>query len=220
LLFEMELAGRIGNDEAQDALAAFLEGGPGVGDGPIARLLSILARHGVLDDLELAFPEDDSRRDALHEFREAVPKRVNEILAGRRLDDPGARKVGGDLIVPFEHLADMLRLYEDGFASRGLDFAIWGHVSDGNLHPNALPRTTREARLAAEALLEFGDEAARRGGSPLSEHGVGRSALKQEMLRRFLGEGAVASMRAIKRALDPEGRFAPGVLFPAWCAES
>jgi hypothetical protein len=34
------------------------------------------------------------------------------------------------------------------------------------------------------------------------------------MLRRFLGDAAVASMRAVKRGLDPEGRFAPGVLFP------
>jgi D-lactate dehydrogenase (cytochrome) len=215
LLFEIELPRPMGNDEAQGALAAFLEDESRAPDGPIARLFGILARHRALDDLEMAFPDDDARRVALHEFREAVPKRVNEILAGRRLDDPGARKVGGDLIVPFEHLGDMLRLYEDGFARRGLDFAIWGHVSDGNLHPNALPRTSREAHLAAEALLEFGDEAARRGGSPLSEHGVGRSVLKQEMLRRFLGPEAVASMREIKRALDPEWRFAPGVLFPA-----
>jgi FAD/FMN-containing dehydrogenase len=38
--------------------------------------------------------------------------------------------------------------------------------------------------------------------------------VKQEMLRRFLGEAAIVEMRAIKRALDPEARFAPGVLFP------
>jgi FAD/FMN-containing dehydrogenase len=34
------------------------------------------------------------------------------------------------------------------------------------------------------------------------------------MLRRFLGDDAVEQMRRIKRALDPCGRFAPGVLFP------
>ena len=65
-----------------------------------------------------------------------------------------------------------------------------------------------------QALLEFADEAARRGGAPLSEHGVGKSAVKQEMLRRFVGAGAIDSMRAIKTALDPEWRFSPGVLFP------
>jgi D-lactate dehydrogenase (cytochrome) len=220
LLFEIELPERLGNDEAQSLLAAFLEEGGGVPDGPLERLLRVLARHGVLLSLDLAFPEDGARREALHEFREAVPKRVNEILASRRLDDPAARKIGGDLIVPFERVGEMLHLYEDGFSRRGLEFAIWGHVSDGNLHPNAMPRTSGEARLAVEALLEFADEAARRGGAPLSEHGVGKSAVKQEMLRRFLGEDAVASMRTIKAALDPEWRFAPGVLFPGRTAGS
>ncbi|MBZ5640456.1 MAG: FAD-binding oxidoreductase [Acidobacteriia bacterium] len=215
LLFELELPERIGNDEAQNLLAAFLEEDVVAPDAPLVRLLRILAGHGALETLDLAFPEDDARREALHEFREAVPKRVNEILAGRRLGDPGATKVGGDLIVPFEHLREMLRIYGEGFSRRGLEFAIWGHVSDGNLHPNALPRSADEARRAADALLEFGDEAVRRGGAPLSEHGVGKSLVKQEMLRRFLGDGAVASMRAIKAALDPDWRFAPGVLFPA-----
>ena len=55
----------------------------------------------------------------------------------------------------------------------------------------------------------------RRGGCPLSEHGVGRSPVKQEMLCRFLGHAAVARMRRIKNAIDPDARFAPGVLFPA-----
>jgi D-lactate dehydrogenase (cytochrome) len=80
--------------------------------------------------------------------------------------------------------------------------------------PFALPRDAEETRRGHEALLEFADEAARVGGCPLSEHGVGRNPVKQEMLRRFLGDAAIASMRAVKRGLDPESRFAPGVLFP------
>ncbi len=212
LLFELELPEATGNERAQDLLAATIAG-EDAEEGPLPRLYRILARRGALDTLELAFPEDDRRREALREFREAVPKRVNEILASCRLDDPGARKVGGDLIVPFERLGEMLRIYEDGFSRRGLDFAIWGHASDGNLHPNAIPRTSAEARLAAEALLEFAGEAARRGGCPLSEHGVGKSPVKQEMMRRFLGDAAIREMRAIKSALDPSWRMAPGVLF-------
>ena len=116
--------------------------------------------------------------------------------------------------MPFDHLREALELYADGFARRGLEFAVWGHFADGNLHPNALPRTREEVALGIEAQLEFADEVTRRGGCPLSEHGVGRSPVKQEMLRRFLGNAAVARMRRIKKALDPESRFAPGVLFP------
>jgi len=42
---------------------------------------------------------------------------------------------------------------------------------------------------------------------------VGKSPVKQELMRRFLGDAAVARMREIKRAIDPEWRMAPGVLF-------
>jgi D-lactate dehydrogenase (cytochrome) len=163
----------------------------------------------------VAFPHDAARRRSLKEFREAVPRRVNELLRERRRADRAVRKVAGDLVVPFDDLPEMMRLYEEGFRSRGLEHAVWGHLSDGNLHPNALPRDAREVQAATEAVLEFADEAVRRGGAPLSEHGVGRDPLKQALLLRFLGPAAVDAMRRVKRALDPRGRFAPGVLFPA-----
>ncbi len=214
LLFEMEIPEPISNDTALDTLGTFLENEGRAPDLPLVRLFRILKSRGVLETLELALPEDTRRREALRDFRESVPKRVNEILAARRHQTAGVHKVGGDLIVAFEHVADMIRIYEEGFSRRGVPFAIWGHVSDGNLHPNALPRTPAEARLGIEALFEFADEVVRRNGSPLSEHGVGRSPVKQEMLRRFLGDTAIESMRSIKRALDPDLRFAPGVLFP------
>ena len=54
----------------------------------------------------------------------------------------------------------------------------------------------------------------RLGGSPLAEHGVGRNPVKQELLVELYGREGVDEMRAVKRALDPEFRLAPGVLFP------
>ena len=47
---------------------------------------------------------------------------------------------------------------------------------------------------------------------PLAEHGVGRSPLKQALLREFYGDTAIGEMRAIKRVLDPGGKLAPGVI--------
>ncbi|HKQ62413.1 MAG TPA: FAD-binding oxidoreductase [Candidatus Polarisedimenticolaceae bacterium] len=212
LLFELELRAPLTDEQAQEQLSAALEGGPG-SDAPLARLGSLLAAHDALDGLELAFPEDAARRQALGELRERVPLRVNELLAERRRTDPAVRKAGGDLIVPVDGLGEMMHAYAEGFGRRGLDYAIWGHLSDGNLHPNALPRDAAETQRGEQAQLEFAEHAVRLGGCPLSEHGVGRSPLKQEMLRRFLGDPAIASMRRIKRALDPSGRLAPGVLF-------
>ena len=64
-----------------------------------------------------------------------------------------------------------------------------------------------------EAILEFGREAARLGGCPLAEHGVGRSAIKQALLRQLYGDAGIEEMRAIKQVLDPEWKLAPGNLF-------
>ena len=214
VLFELELPEATSDDQAQDLLALFLEGSSQIPDVPLVRLFRILAEHDALDRLELGFPGDLRRRRALADLRESVPLRVNEILSRRRQIDPAVAKVGGDLIVPFERLEEMLGVYRAGFERRGLEYAIWGHLSDGNLHPNALVHSAAELKSAHQALLEFAEQAVLRGGCPLSEHGVGRSPLKQEMLRRFLGTAATDQMRQIKRALDPEGRFAPGVLFP------
>jgi D-lactate dehydrogenase (cytochrome) len=52
------------------------------------------------------------------------------------------------------------------------------------------------------------------GGAPLAEHGVGRNSLKQQFLTDMYGESGIEQMRAVKHALDPDGKFAVGVLFP------
>lgn len=214
LIFDLELPAAAVGADLREAVSAWAEGRSATREEPLARLLDILARHADLDAIELAMPGDERRSRALREAREAVPSRVNELLAQRRRSDSAVRKVGGDLIVPAAALPELARACEEAFARRGLEFAVWGHVADGNLHPNALPRDGREVEAAEDALLDLAQVASRLGGCPLSEHGVGRSALKQEMLRRFLGDEAIAEMWAIKRALDPEGRFAPGVLLP------
>jgi D-lactate dehydrogenase (cytochrome) len=108
-----------------------------------------------------------------------------------------------------------MSLYDAEFARRGLDAAIWGHVSDGNLHPNVMPRSVAEMESGREAIREFGRNVIRLGGSPLAEHGVGRNPLKQELLLQLYGPDGVGEMRAIKQALDPMGKLAPGVLFSA-----
>ncbi len=215
LLVEMELPEPVTNPQVEQLLEDFLERRPAVEDRPLTRLFALLEDHRALDALQLAFPEDEGRQRAFNELRESVPMRVNEVLARRRQSEPDVKKVGGDLIVPFSELPAMIETYQAGFERRGLQYAIWGHLSDGNLHPNAIPRNAAEVQAGFDALLEFAEEATRRGGCPLSEHGVGRSPIKQEILRRFLGDAALASMRRVKSSLDPEGRFAPGVLFPA-----
>jgi D-lactate dehydrogenase (cytochrome) len=117
------------------------------------------------------------------------------------------------MIVPFERLEEMLAIYDDGFRRRGLDAAVWGHVSDGNLHPNVIPSSYRDVEAGKAAILEFGRDAIRLGGSPLAEHGVGRHPVKQELLVELYGREGVEQMRAVKRTLDPDFKLSPGVIF-------
>src|SRR5205823_8580148 len=114
----------------------------------------------------------------------AVNRRIGlaQHTADRRIE-----KTAADMIVPFERFEELLACYERGFARRGLDAAVWGHISDGNVHPNVIPRSFADVESGREAILEFGREAIRLGGAPLAEHGVGRSRLKQQLLQELYG---------------------------------
>lgn len=184
-------------------------------DGPLARFLGLLGARGLLDGVELALPDDRARRAQLFQLREAVPVAVNHrVQAAQREVDPAIHKVAGDMIVPFARFPELMRRYREVLGGAGLDHAIWGHVSDGNVHPNVLPRSRQELERGKAAMLELGREVVAMGGSPLSEHGAGRNPAKQALLRLLHGEEGIAQMRAVKRALDPEWKLAPGVLFP------
>lgn len=213
ILFQAELPAEIDAARAMDEIGSM--DGASWPDTPLTRLLALLRERGALDDLEVALPGDSQRAGQLLALREAVPMAVNHrIEAVQKTVDPTVHKTAGDMIVPFEHLAEMMGCYRDGFSRRGLDHALWGHVSDGNIHANAIPRNRDDVRLGEEALLEFGEQVARLGGCPLSEHGVGRSRVKQELLRRLYGDAGIAQMRRVKAALDPAWKLAPGVIFP------
>jgi D-lactate dehydrogenase (cytochrome) len=213
ILFQAELPTGTTASDVMGQVGAFGEGGGG--DTATARLLRCLDDGRALDSLEVALPGDRRRAEQFQAAREAVPDAVNRrIGALQRAGHPGVRKTAADMIVPFERLPEMLAFYREGFERRGLDHALWGHVSDGNIHANVIPRGEEDVARGEEAFLEFGAEAVRLGGCPLSEHGVGRNACKQELLRRLYGDAGIREMRRVKEALDPGWKLAPGVLFP------
>ncbi len=179
------------------------------------RLQEILDSCGVRDEATVAAPDDERGAQRLFELREAVPASVNALVAAAKRTHADIEKTAGDMVVPFSRLAESIGLYRQAFESRGLDYAIWGHVSDGNLHPNLIPRTLDEMKRGREAIFEIARGVIGMDGAPLAEHGVGRSALKQRLLRELYGDEGIEQMRAVKRALDPEWKLAPGVLFPA-----
>jgi D-lactate dehydrogenase (cytochrome) len=188
---------------------------PGSADTAMTRVCRLLTDHRVFDDTEMALPGNARRASQLVAVREAVPAGVNRRVGRAQQEiDPRIAKTAADMIVPFGRFGEMMAIYRQGFESRGLDFAVWGHISDGNVHPNVLPRSYEDVERGKEAILDFGREVARLGGCPLAEHGVGRNPVKQTLLRGLYGEAGIDEMRAVKRALDPEWKLAPGVIFP------
>ena len=142
-----------------------------------------------------------------------MPTAVNQRVALAQQRDPRVEKVAGDLIVPFERFDALVARCHAEADRRGLDLAIWGHVSDGNIHPNVVPRSLADVEAGKEAVLAMGRAAIELGGAPLAEHGVGRNLVKQELLRLLYGNKGIEQMRRVKRAIDPAWTLAPGVLF-------
>lgn len=209
LLITVELPPGVTGERAFDEIGRYREL-----DAPLARLCRLLEEEGAMDAVELALPGDAARAAQLLAVREAVPAAVNARV-GRAKSAVDARiaKTAADMIVPFDRLAELMQIYDDGFAARHLDGAVWGHISDGNLHPNVIPRSVADMESGREAIRMFGETVIRLGGAPLAEHGVGRNPLKQELLRDLYGDEGIAQMRAVKRALDPDFTLARGVIF-------
>jgi D-lactate dehydrogenase (cytochrome) len=202
-----------------DAVRAFDEIGRGrdseAPDTPLIRFCRMLDAAGVLDRVDIAVPGDFARQHQLLALREAVPAGVNaRVGRAKQHVDPRIAKTAADMIVPFDRIGELLAIYDEEFRRRGLDAAVWGHISDGNLHPNVIPHAYADIEAGRDAILAFGREVRRLGGSPLAEHGVGRNTIKQQLLRDMYGDEGIDQMRAVKRALDPEWKLAPGVLFP------
>jgi D-lactate dehydrogenase (cytochrome) len=183
-------------------------------DGALVRFCRLLDEYGVLDAVEIAVPGDRARADQLLALREAVPAAVNQRVGrAQREIDGRIQKTAADMIVPFDALPELFAICDAEFGSRGLDLAVWGHISDGNVHPNVIPRSYADVEAGKAAILAMGRRVVAMGGSPLAEHGVGRNPVKQALLAALYGPEGIAEMRRVKRALDPEWKLAPGVLF-------
>lgn len=213
LLVTLELPPGTSADRAFDEIGRVQD--PAAPDTPLVRFCGMLIEAGVFDEVEIAVPGDRSRQEQLLAIREGVPAAVNARVArAQQTIDPRIEKTAADMIVPFDRFEALLDFYDAEFRRRGLDAAVWGHISDGNVHPNVIPRSLAEVEAGKAAILEFGRAAIRLGGAPLAEHGVGRSLVKQQLLRMLYGDAGIEDMQRVKRAIDPEWKLSPGVLFP------
>lgn len=126
---------------------------------------------------------------------------------------PGCKGLVTDVCVPISRLGDCIIETKKDLDDSFLMAALVGHAGDGNFHLQLLIDPEKPDELAEVERLNdrLVERALAMDGTCTGEHGIGLGK------RRFLvaehGAG-VAVMRAIKRALDPDGIMNPGKIFP------
>lgn len=123
---------------------------------------------------------------------------------------PGYRGYVTDVCVPISRLADCITETQTDIAASGLFAPVLGHVGDGNFHSTMFIDPDDAAML--EQALEIDKRMVQRalamGGTCTGEHGIGFGKLKH--MRNEHGDGAIATMQAVKKALDPQNIMNPG----------
>lgn len=176
-------------------------------------------REALADELHAA-QQAGTAQDACiaqHGAQAAALWRTREAIPTAQARD--GLNVKHDIAVPTQDMPALVDALSAAVARHwpGARLVLFGHLGDGNLHFNvaAPPGMAASEFLSAhEAAINavVFDEVARRGGSIAAEHGIGR--LRRDALARYKDATALALMRSLKRALDPQGLMNPGCLLP------
>jgi D-lactate dehydrogenase (cytochrome) len=218
-------------DEAVSGLLLEEAHPPGDGEAVMEHWYTALIEAGVPDaPAWLRVPTSHAQHEALRDFRHAVPESVNALARQR-----GLRKLGTDLAWPRPMLHRMAALYHEVLADlpaavgpevcadflarhgrpfpKTLDTATFGHVGDSHLHVNLLPADPVEMAAGKIVYDHLSRLCAAAGGAISGEHGIGKA--KRPMLAETTPTGRLATMRAIKHALDPAGILCRGNILDA-----
>ena len=166
-------------------------------------LLEAALEAGCIADAVVA--ESLAQSQALWHLRESIPLAQSQ-------EGPNIKH---DIALPVSAIPGFVERTDAALARAfpGMRLVNFGHLGDGNLHynvqaPDAIPAQAfmDQHEHAVNALVY--DAVCAVGGSISAEHGVG--ALKREELAERKSPVALQLMRAIKQALDPQGRLNPG----------
>jgi D-lactate dehydrogenase (cytochrome) len=123
---------------------------------------------------------------------------------------PGSAGIVTDVCLPISRLAEGIDAVQRDIAQAGLLAPMVGHVGDGNFHLIFLVDLADHEEVARAKAVNrrMVEHALRLGGTCTGEHGVGQG--KIGYLEAEHGAGAVAVMRKLKQALDPDNIMNPG----------
>ena len=201
----------------QCLLLARAQGGDAI---PLAGAMLIIEVDGEPDTLASAVDAVSraARGDGLIELQVATnADEVATLWAARKALSPALRtispnKINEDVVVPVSRVPELVAATRELAAKYALPIVCFGHVGNGNLHVNLLPRDDAELACVHECLGEIFDAVIRLDGTLSGEHGIGLA--KRDFMPRALDANALAMMHRIKAQFDPDGILNPGKLLP------
>jgi D-lactate dehydrogenase (cytochrome) len=222
IYFEQESSLKIGQEAFENLIAPLFEPTPptsteiqNLKKHPFGRMMLLLKEQSVLDDIELAFPEEEKAQQKLKEFRHALPVKVNEVI-GQHKRESGLsilHKIATDTATPDQFLQPMMDLFKTTLDRSGIQYLIFGHIGNNHLHANLLPKNEKELALARQTYLELCKNVVAMGGTVSAEHGIGK--LKHSSLEILYRKEGLQEMAHLKKALDPHTILGRGNIFPS-----
>jgi FAD/FMN-containing dehydrogenase len=167
------------------------------------QLLELALERGLIDDAAVA--ESLAQSQAMWHLRESIPLAQSEE----------GLNIKHDIALPVSRIPAFVQACDAQLAQAvpGARLVNFGHLGDGNLHYNVqAPEGVGAAEFLSEQEARVNalvyDQVMAHGGSISAEHGIGQ--LKREELAQRKSPVALQLMRAIKKALDPQGLLNPG----------
>jgi len=148
--------------------------------------------------------------DEVHAYPDADQLWTLRGESGAVLDRRLGPRLREDVGAPLDRLQELVGAIEQIARDHGVPLYLYGHLGEGNLHPNFVVDPRSDAARSIRSRLY--EETFRLGGTVSAEHGIG--SRKREYLEREVGAPAVGILRAVKAACDPDSILNPGKLLP------
>lgn len=192
--------------EGNQRVLVYVEEAGNAGDLSLESWLS-LAESCKADVQDIDVYDSPASLRAARQMRHAVPATMNELGAARR--PFGGRKVSTDWAVPYDRLAQALKMARQQADEAGIPRGIaYGHAGNGHPHQNIIADDARQLTLIEQVVEATLREVVSMGGTVAAEHGIGK--LKRKWVPLQMNDAQIRIMRSIKRELDPAGLLSPG----------
>ena len=153
------------------------------------------------------FGAGDFQWATLAEERSRLWQARHDVWPATKAMRPGHKGIATDVCVPISRLAECILETKKDIESSGLFAPIAGHVGDGNFHVCFMVESEDDHAKYKTINHAMVMRALAMGGTCTGEHGIGYG--KMDFLQAEHGD-AVAVMRQLKMALDPDNIMNPG----------